>query len=611
MNILFYPIIIPLVAGAIVVIIPKALKGVRELIALIATLLSAYYAGVVYFTGGEKIVSWVWFRLDDFLFTADLRADSLSGLILFAASVFAVLIVMYSLGFMRDKDRLREYYSYLLWTSGAASAALLADNLILLLIGWEVTTMLLFFLITIGGDRSREGAGKTFVMIGFSDCALLLGIVLLWQMTGSLQISEMNAIPVTDGWMASIYILLLIGSLVKAGAMPGHSWIPKAAEGAPTSVMAYLPASLDKLLGIYLLARISLHMFMLNQSLRLLLLIIGAVTIILAVMMALVQHNLKKLLSFHAVSQVGYMVMGIGTGVPVGIVGGLFHMLNNALYKCCLFLGAGAVEKETGTTELEDLGGLARTMPVTFTACLISALAISGVPPFNGFASKWLIYQGTIEIGQPVFLIAAMFGSALTLASFIKVIFSVFLGKKPDNLSAHMKESVTMAIPMIVLALLCVLFGVFAQLPLKYLIGPAVGMDFDTIPGMINLSRGMWSPTLATVMIIVALLLGWIVYFLSTVMKSRPTSIFVGGEKFESESVRYPGTGFYETIRELNPLKILYSDAEQGVYDLYVLGGRYGLKLVEVLRSIHNGVVSTYLAFAMIGLVFLIFFLVR
>ncbi|HUT63287.1 MAG TPA: proton-conducting transporter membrane subunit, partial [Anaerolineae bacterium] len=459
--------------------------------------------------------------------------------------------------------------------------------------------------------RSREGAGKTFVMIGFSDCALLLGIVLLWQMTGTLEISEINAVPVTGGWMASIYILLLIGSLVKAGAMPGHSWIPKAAEGAPTSVMAYLPASLDKLLGIYLLARISLHMFMLNQSLRLLLLIIGAVTIILAVMMALVQHNLKKLLSFHAVSQVGYMVMGIGTGVPIGIVGGLFHMLNNALYKCCLFLGAGAVEKETGTTELEDLGGLARTMPVTFTACLISALAISGVPPFNGFASKWLIYQGTIEIGQPIFLIAAMFGSVLTLASFIKVIFSVFLGKKPDNLSAHMKESVTMAIPMIVLALLCVLFGVFAQLPLKYLIGPAVGMNFETIPGMINLSRGMWSPTLATVMIIVALLLGWIVYFLSTVMKSRPTSIFVGGEKFESESVRYPGTGFYETIRELNPLKILYSDAEQGVYDLYVLGGRYGLKLVEVLRSIHNGVVSTYLAFAMIGLVFLIFFLVR
>ncbi len=142
--------------------------------------------------------------------------------------------------------------------------------------------------------------------------------------------------------------------------------------------MAYLPASLDKLLGIYLLARISLHMFVLNEPLKFLLLIIGAVTIILAVMMALVQHNLKKLLAFHAVSQVGYMVMGIGTGVPIGIIGGLFHMLNHAIYKCCLFLGAGAVEKRTGTTELEELGGLAKSLPVPFISMVIAAFAISG-----------------------------------------------------------------------------------------------------------------------------------------------------------------------------------------------------------------------------------------
>jgi len=610
-NILFYPIIIPLIAGAILLIIPGTLKGVKELVALIGTILAASWSGLIYFGGGETRASWVWFRLEDFIFSADLRADRLSGLILFAASVFAMLIVIYSIGFMKDKVRLKEYYVYMLWTSGAAAAAILANNLLLLLIGWEVTTALLFFLITIGGKGSREAAGKSFVVIGFSDCAMLIGIILLWQIVGTLRISDINSITINSGIMTVIYILFLTAAVVKAGAIPGHSWIPRAAESAPASVMAYLPASLDKLLGIYLLARISIDMFVLNQTLKLLLLIIGAVTIILAVMMALVQHNLKKLLAFHAVSQVGYMVMGIGTGVPIGIVGGLFHMLNNAIYKCCLFLGAGAVEKRAGTTDLEDLGGLSKAMPVTFVAMLIASLSISGVPPFNGFASKWMIYQGTIEIGRPVFLIAAMFGSTLTLASFIKVIHSVFLGEKPEKLKTIKPAGFTMAIPMIVLALFCVIFGVFAQLPLRHLIGPAVGMDFGEIPGMINLSRGMWSPTLATILIIIALLAGWFIYILGKVVKMRPTSIFVGGEKFESEAVRYPGTGFYKTISEFPLLKALYADAEEGVYDLYVLGGRYGMRIVEALRAIHNGVISTYVAFALIGLGFLMFFLVR
>jgi formate hydrogenlyase subunit 3/multisubunit Na+/H+ antiporter MnhD subunit len=611
MNNLFIPIIVPLIAGAVILITPKALKGAREFIALAGSLMAMVHSGSIFFSGKELTDSWVWFSIQGFSFSADLRADSLSGLILFAASVFAVLIVIYSIGYMKGKSRLNEYYAYILLTAGGAAAAILADNLIFFLIGWEIVSILLFFLITIGGDDAREAAGKTFVIIGFSDCALLLGIVLLWSIMGTLQMSRINGVGVNSAVMTVTYVMFLIGALVKAGAIPGHSWIPTASESAPASVMAYLPASLDKLLGIYLLARISLDMFVLSQGLKVLLLIIGAVTIILAVMMALLQHNLKKLLAFHAVSQVGYMVMGIGTGVPIGIIGGLFHMLNNAIYKCCLFLGAGAVEKSAGTTELEELGGLSKAMPVTFIAMLVSALAISGVPPLNGFASKWLIYQGTIEIGQPVFLLAAMFGSALTLASFVKVIYSVFLGQRPDKMKKVERAGFAMGLPMVVLAVLCVVFGVFAQWPLRYLIGPAVYMDFDTAPGMINLAAAMWSPTMATVLIGVSLLLGGVIYLLSTAVKVRKTSMFVGGEKFEEDLSRYPGTGFYETIRDLSPMKIVYNDADKGVFDLYVLGGRYGTKLIELLRAVHNGVVSTYAAFVLIGLGFLILYLVR
>lgn len=182
-----------------------------------------------------------------------------------------------------------------------------------------------------------------------------------------------------------------------------------------------------------------------NQAMNTVLMITGSITIVAAVMMALIQHDLKKLLGYHAVSQVGYMVLGIGTGNPLGIAGGLFHMVNNAIYKSCLFLSGGAVEKRTGTTNLEKLGGFAKIMPISFVTFLIASLAISGVPPLNGFASKWLIYQGIIETVRNggylwvLWLVAAMFGSALTLASFMKLTHAVFLGQpsKAVNRISH------------------------------------------------------------------------------------------------------------------------------------------------------------------------------
>ncbi|GAG46575.1 unnamed protein product, partial [marine sediment metagenome] len=233
-------------------------------------------------------------------------------------------------------------------------------------------------------------------------------------------------------------------------------------------VTAFLPASLDKLLGIYLLARIAMNLFVMNKAMGTVLLVVGAITIIAAVMMALIQHDLKRLLGYHAVSQVGYMLLGIGTGNPIGIAGGLFHMLNHAIYKSCLFLCGGAVEQKTGTTNLDKLGGLAKVMPITFVTCLVGALSISGVPPFNGFVSKWMVYQGVIELGRQgdklwiIWLTAAMFGSALTLASFMKLIHATFLGQRANNQASKRTNEVhwTMWLPMVILSGLCIIFGV-------------------------------------------------------------------------------------------------------------------------------------------------------
>ncbi|MFH0911403.1 MAG: proton-conducting transporter membrane subunit [Planctomycetota bacterium] len=605
-DLLLYPILVPALGGFMVLLLPRAREQAGAILAFACAALGAYYAAAVFFARGTLAYGRGWLVLGNLRIDLALRADGLSGFIVLAAGVFALLLVLYSLGYMRGRARLREYYAYLLWATAGAQTALLADNLLLLLVGWEVVTILLFFLITMGGKGAREGAGKAFVMIGASDCALLLGIILLGVRFHTLAVSDYAGVATKDGMTVLAYVLLMVGALTKAGAMPFHSWIPKAAESAPLSVMAFLPAALDKLLGIYLLARISLYMFQLNDALRMVLLTIGAGTVLLAVMAALVQHDLKKLLACHAVSQVGYMVLGIGTGVPVGIVGGLFHMLNNAIYKCCLFLGAGAVEKEAGTTDMDRLGGLAPAMPMVFVSCLVAAAAISGVPPLNGFASKWLVYQGLIQMGYggAPFLIAALFGSVLTLASFVKVIYSVFLGRRPPALAGARDAAWSLKGPIAFLAALCILLGVFMQVPVGHIASRALPASMAELGGVEALAgaRALWAPLPATGFLLLGLVFGAALYAVGQVNRARATTIFLGGEIYESEEARVSGLSFYETIREEWGLRTLYRDAEEGAYDLYVIFGRIGLRAVETLRSLHDGALSTYLAFCVIGL---------
>jgi len=199
----------------------------------------------------------------------------------------------------------------------------------------------------------------------------LLGIVFFWQLAGTTQLGG-PPLALDSPLAYCAFLAFVAAAFAKAGAVPFHTWVPDCGEHADAPVSAYLPASLDKLLGIYLLARCVMDLFVPTPAMYTLLMLAGAVTVISAVMMALVQHDLKRLLSFHAVSQVGYMVLGIGSGTAIGLAGGLFHMLNNTIYKCALFLGAGVVEKEAGHTDLDRLGGLAKLLPVTFVSCTVS-----------------------------------------------------------------------------------------------------------------------------------------------------------------------------------------------------------------------------------------------
>jgi formate hydrogenlyase subunit 3/multisubunit Na+/H+ antiporter MnhD subunit len=422
-------------------------------------------------------------------------------------------------------------------------------------------------------------------------------------------------------------VLILIAALAKAGAIPVHTWIPAVAKDAPVSVMALLPASMDKLLGIYLLATLVLRMFRPDWTMQVVLMIIGAVTILAAVLMAMVQHNLKKLLSFHAVSQVGYMVLGIGTGTTIGVIGGLMHMINHAIYKSNLFLMSGTIVRAAGSDESEDIGGLARYLPVTFVCGAISAAAISGVPPFNGFVSKWLVYQGTLSIGSSglavALIVVAVFGSALTLASFVKVIYSGFLSGSPKGQAAPRsapKESFFLAAPMVVLAAGCVVLGLFPGLVIESALKPPVteaittGQDLSASLGDISTGGlGLWNPTQATGLILIGILIGMgFVWVFTRGTKVRIVRPFLGGEvpAASDDRFRVPGTHFYETISKLPIIGALLKHGQGGAMDLYHWSARYGGTLVELLRKQHTGLISLYVAWALIGLTVILVYLI-
>ena len=614
MHELLYPIVIPALAGIIPIFVPRKWKAVAGIISLAAAGWALYlvirlwaireltYTGALFSLGG------------DLTFELSLRLYHFSAFILLFSAIFGVLVILYSIGYLRGKDTASTYYTFILWTLATAAGAVLTDNLLVLLIFWEMLTFILYYLVNMGGEGHEKAASKVFNILGFSDAAMMLGVLMVWIQHGTL---SMRALSIsTNSPLGTLaFILFFIGAITKAGAMPFHSWVPAMAKPSLASVMAFLPASLDKLLGIYLLARISLDVFVIEtgSALSLTMMIVGSATIIFAVLMALVQHDLKKLLSFHAVSQVGYMILGVGSGIPIAIVGGLFHMLNNAIYKSGLFLAAGAVEKRTGTTELGELGGLARLMPVTFITTGITALAISGIPPLNGFVSKWLIYQGMLNGGYIVFLVVAIFGSALTLASFIKVLHSLFLGRRPERLEGVKEIDFTMQVPMIFLAILCLLFGIFAWYPLAKFILPIVGGSAVSLAaGEIATTVGFWNPGVATALIVVGGIVGLIIYAVSRMRSVRvDENVWIGGNIMDNEEIRIPGTHFYKTVTdELNPaVAEAFKNGEMGAMDIYNIGGYIGDNLVKVLRDLHNGILSTYLSWCMIGLGVLAFIL--
>ena len=609
---LVLPIALPIFAGLICLLLPHSAERTRSFLALAAAALTVALVWPLIAGRGALLEIAPWLSL---------RVDGLSAFVLLAVAVCGFLIVVYSIAYMRGRKRQREYFAYLLWTLGISAGAVLANDLLVFLVFWGLLALILYLMIGLAGPDAAEAARKSLMIVGGADALLVLGVVLVWNLTGT---SRMDAgpVPVSGAAAHLAFLAFVAASCAKAGAVPFHAWVPDCGAKALVPVTAFLPASLDMLLGVYLLARVVFDLFVLTGDMAAMLMLVGAATVLIGGLMALVQRDLKVLLAYSSISQVGYMILGIGCGTPLGLAAALFHMLNNAIYKSCLFLGAGAIERAAGTTDLNRLGGLGKSMPVTFTAFAVAALAISGVPPLNGFASKWMIYQGIIDTGGEavpswiLWLVAAMFGSILTLAGIARVLHATFLCKPAPGIEneAIREAPAMMVLPVVALAGCCIVFGIFAYaVPLELLIFPIVHPEV----------HGVWWSGPATVLILVAIGVGGIVYAgTMTAGRLRRCETYIGGERLDEVHIRgetagpgrhveVTGADFYDVVEHLPGLRRFYTLARAKVFDIYEMGAKGAFIIVGPLRRAHTGALPLYLTWLIGGALVLLYLITQ
>lgn len=477
-NLLLFTIILPLIFALAV-----KLSGNKDNVRSILTVLGSV-ANLIFAVGifkGESFAS-VHDMTGMGLEMRLVLTDYSSLFIVLAAVAFAV-ITLYCTFWLKGKKYAGLLMMYLFISLAMINGTFEADNMGIMLFFWEGLLCTLFGSLLIGNTDNYKAAFKALTLSGLADLLLMFGIIITVHLAGTAKISEMHGLEVSGlGWAG--FGCLMLGALGKAGCMPFHSWIPVAADDAPLPFMAAFPGALEKLVGFYLAVRVMTDIYDVSSgsAASVAVMTLGAVTLICAVAMALVQKDMKKLLSYHAVSQVGYMVLGIGSALPVGIAGGLFHMFNNVIYKSALFMVAGIIENKAGTTDLRKLSGLGKKMPVTMLCFTFCGLSIAGVPPFNGFFSKELIFEAALESEcsfNYVFYAAALVGAFMTAVSFLKMGRGAFSGelRLPEGMSDINEKGLGMKLPPVIMSLLCLVFGLFNRIPVDGLFGVATKTD--------------------------------------------------------------------------------------------------------------------------------------
>jgi len=434
----------------------------------ISTLLLAGSSGTV-FSAGRSVENYgVWIGL--FKLDAVFMQDFLSLTISLLIAGVSTLAAFYSIAYMSHEHNQEMYFTALLLFVSGMIGVVLSANLILFYLFWELMLIPSYFLIAYWGTgRPRVVGFKYFMFTHAGAASLISGILLTYSVTGTFNLLELSNLlnNVAPGILKAIMILMFIGFAVKLAVFPVHTWLPDAHAEAPTPISVLLSGVMIKT-GAYAIVRMTLTLFPSELAkIAYGLSVLAVITMLWGGFMAFAQTDLKRMLAYSSVSQVGYILFGLTSLTALGLAGGLFNVITHGVAKGLLFMCAGAIIYATGIRDINKLGGLAGKMPITAVATLCGALSIAGTPPFGGFASEWMIFAGGFAAHYTILTSLAVAATIVTAGYYLRMIKRVFFGECPANLNGTKEAPLSMLLPISILTFLTVAFGIFAYAPLQ------------------------------------------------------------------------------------------------------------------------------------------------
>ena len=455
-TVVLLAIFAPVLGAFLLPLVSMSSERLRNLLAIIFVIFSFVCSALLLkpAAANEPVSFWVWLPLG---MSFGFLADSLAVFMAMISSFVGAIIVFYSITYIEHYQHKNEYYLMITLFIGAMMGIVYSTNLIFLYIFWEISTICCWRLI--GFFREKEyvfRADKAFLITLFGALAMLLGFLLIYQQTQTFDITQMKGAQISN----TAVLLILMGMFSKSATLPFHTWLPDAGV-APSPVTSLLHAAVLVKIGVYAYARFFLMSFTIGDIWHTVVPAIAAVSALVSAGAAIRENDLKRIIAYSTISQIGFIFLGLSTGSSLGAAGGLLYILMHSLAKGGLFLCAGVVEHNAHTKDIRKLGGLIKTMPLTAVSFILCAFSIMGLPPFGGFFSKYMVISGAVQADEPWAAAAFVAGAVLTVIYLLRAFITVFMGEVKTAASEGSRSMVASVAGLAALSLAGGLFIVF------------------------------------------------------------------------------------------------------------------------------------------------------
>lgn len=454
-------VFVPLAGAFILPLISSISKNARNIAALVLVAASVVlsFVALPQSISGSPLQFNIEFPLN---FNFGFLGDGLAVFMAIASAFLGAIIVFYSFGYIDHYKNQNEYYLMVVLFLGSMMGIVYSTNLIFLFIFWEISSICSWRLI--GFYREKEivkRADKAFIITVFGALVMLIGFIMVYSETGTFDLIALRGAKISN----VAVLLILFGIFSKSATLPLHTWLPDAGV-APSPVTSLLHAAVLVKIGVYVFARLFLITFNIDEIWHTAIPIIAAVSALVSAGAALIETDIKRIIAYSTVSQIAFIFLGLSTGTIVGAAGGLLYIFMHGLAKGGLFLCAGIIEHNTHTKDINKLGGLVTTMPVTAVAFAICAFSVMGIPPLGGFFSKMMVINGAVVAHEPWIAMTFVIGAILTMIYLLRVFVKVFFG---ENKFPEVKEgSITMVSSVVILAVLSILGGIMINYPMDF-----------------------------------------------------------------------------------------------------------------------------------------------